>query len=69
MKPKATHHKTSGDTPASPRSPGATDPLDHIATAAYYKAASRDFVPGQEIDDWLEAEAEYKSGTHHSNFS
>lgn len=27
-----------------------------IATAAYYLAASRNFTPGHELDDWLEAE-------------
>lgn len=27
-----------------------------IATAAYYLAAARDFSPGHELDDWLEAE-------------
>lgn len=27
-----------------------------IATAAYYLAAARDFMPGHELDDWLEAE-------------
>lgn len=27
-----------------------------IATAAYYLAAARDFTPGHELDDWLEAE-------------
>lgn len=27
-----------------------------IATAAYYLAAARDFAPGYELDDWLEAE-------------
>lgn len=34
------------------------DRLHRIATAAYYKAEARGFVPGQEMDDWLEAEAE-----------
>jgi hypothetical protein len=27
-----------------------------IATAAYYLAAERNFSPGHELDDWLEAE-------------
>jgi len=27
-----------------------------IATAAYYLAAARNFTPGHELDDWLEAE-------------
>ncbi|HUL41648.1 MAG TPA: DUF2934 domain-containing protein [Burkholderiales bacterium] len=29
-----------------------------IAVAAYYRAEQRDFVPGSELRDWLEAEAE-----------
>ncbi len=37
--------------------------LERIATSAYYKAESRGFVPGMELDDWLEAEAEYDSAT------
>ncbi len=32
--------------------------LDNVATAAYYKAEARGFEPGQELDDWLHAEAE-----------
>jgi len=30
-----------------------------ISTAAYYKAEARGFMPGQELDDWLEAEANF----------
>jgi len=33
-------------------------PVSDIATAAYFKAERRGFVPGRELDDWLEAEAE-----------
>ena len=29
-----------------------------VATAAYYLAEKRGFTPGNEIDDWLEAERE-----------
>ncbi len=29
-----------------------------IAVAAYYRAQRRNFDPGQELEDWLEAEAE-----------
>ncbi|MFZ5508608.1 MAG: DUF2934 domain-containing protein [Pseudomonadota bacterium] len=32
--------------------------LRYIAEAAYYRAEKRGFVPGSELDDWLEAEAE-----------
>lgn len=31
-----------------------------IAEIAYYKSQSRDFEPGHELDDWLEAEREFK---------
>ena len=31
---------------------------DEIATAAYFKAERRGFVPGRELADWLEAEDE-----------
>jgi hypothetical protein len=33
-----------------------------IAEAAYYRAERRGFVPGQEVDDWLAAEAEVRAG-------
>jgi hypothetical protein len=29
-----------------------------VAEAAYFRAASRDFAPGHEVDDWLAAERE-----------
>ena len=38
--------------------PPVADRLDYIAAAAYYKAEARGFRPGQELDDWLQAEAE-----------
>jgi hypothetical protein len=34
--------------------------LSNIADSAYYKAESRGFSPGYELDDWLAAEAEEK---------
>lgn len=34
------------------------DRQQRIATAAYYKAEARGFVPGLEMEDWLEAEDE-----------
>jgi hypothetical protein len=37
------------------------DPADrqrHLAEAAYYRAERRGFVPGCEVQDWLEAEKE-----------
>ncbi len=30
-----------------------------IAECAYYKAESRGFEPGHEVEDWLEAEQQY----------
>jgi hypothetical protein len=30
-----------------------------IAELAYYRAESRGFEPGRELEDWLEAEQEY----------
>lgn len=30
-----------------------------IAELAYYKAESRGFAPGNELEDWLEAEREF----------
>lgn len=38
--------------------PGEDERLNSIATAAYYKAEARGFVPGMEMDDWLDAETE-----------
>lgn len=36
-------------------------PCEHlIAEAAYFRAEQRGFVPGNELDDWLDAEAEIK---------
>ena len=29
-----------------------------IAVSAYHKSEKRDFAPGREVDDWLEAESE-----------
>ncbi len=33
--------------------------LQWISEAAYYKAEARGFGPGNEVDDWLEAEREF----------
>lgn len=45
----------SGSTPSS----ATADRLNRITTAAYYKAEARGFMPGREIEDWLEAQAEF----------
>ena len=47
--------------PAASPKPAATrtEPVeltDMIATTAYFLAAERHFIPGRELDDWLEAE-------------
>ncbi|MBK8815938.1 MAG: DUF2934 domain-containing protein [Methylococcaceae bacterium] len=31
-----------------------------VAVSAYFRAEKRDFNPGQELDDWLEAEHEIR---------
>ena len=36
-----------------------------IANTAYLKAATRGFLPGHELDDWLEAESEYATRRGH----
>ena len=36
--------------------PTSEDVGSMIATAAYYLAAARNFLPGHELEDWLEAE-------------
>ncbi len=33
---------------------------EHIATAAYFKAQARGFTHGMDMQDWLDAEAEYE---------
>lgn len=66
MKSTATKNKISGT--AAPSAimqsdppPGAKDRLDSIATAAYYRAEKRGFMPGQELDDWLVAETKFNA--------
>jgi len=34
-----------------------------IAVAAYYRAERRNFEPGHELEDWLDAEAEIRAQT------
>jgi hypothetical protein len=36
---------------------------ESIAVAAYYRAEQRGFVPGDELADWFQAEAECKSSS------
>jgi hypothetical protein len=35
---------------------------EQIAVAAYFRAEKRGFAPGNEMDDWLRAEAEHNLG-------
>ncbi|HJW25059.1 MAG TPA: DUF2934 domain-containing protein [Rhodocyclaceae bacterium] len=43
---------------ATQSTPASQDRSEQIAVAAYFKAQARGFAPGQELDDWLEAESE-----------
>jgi hypothetical protein len=54
-----------------PLSPGLRDELDEyrerVAELAYQRAEQRGFIPGHEVEDWLEAEravAEYLAKRH-----
>jgi len=52
--------RTAENLPITPPSRVASDDDDvraRIAQAAYYRALERGFAPGQEVEDWLEAEA------------
>ena len=67
MKPTTTKARINGKPApsvimASDPAAGAESRLEWIAQAAYYKAEARGFVPGQEMEDWLEAEAEFAEG-------
>jgi Protein of unknown function (DUF2934) len=41
--------------------PGGEDLTQRIATTAYFLAAARNFEPGGELEDWLEAERRIRS--------
>lgn len=43
---------------APPASDSAHERQRMIAEAAYYRALARGFEPGNEVDDWIQAEAE-----------
>lgn len=56
-----TGQKTTQVTGAAVETPVALDGLEQMITiAAYYRAERRGFSPGQELDDWLDAEREIK---------
>jgi len=44
--------------PPNPLAPLWEERVRRIREAAYYKAERRGFSPGQELEDWLEAEEE-----------
>ena len=44
--------------PVPPKDDGSRE--SRIAREAYYRAERRGFAPGQELDDWLEAEKEFE---------
>ncbi len=61
--PKTTATKKSTPKSSSARKPArksvnATEFLAMIATNAYYRAESRGFAPGDDMQDWLDAESE-----------
>lgn len=62
--PDRTNPDRNVDTPEV-RLLGSLHPLpsreERIAIAAYWRAAKRQFEPGRELDDWLEAEREIES--------
>jgi len=69
---KATASKQKASSKADPNviresgaTPGTDDRLNYIATAAYFQAEARGFTPGQELDDWLEAEARFSAKQEH----
>ena len=63
MKSTATKRTTKSNTEAgvilgNAPSPNSAGRFDAIASAAYFIAQARGFVPGRELDDWLAAEAQ-----------
>jgi hypothetical protein len=59
--PKPTVDKTVGKKTTSPaEQPAPEDVRRRIEMQAYFKAKARGFVPGYELQDWLEAEREVK---------
>lgn len=61
MKTKNLKHSVSMDSSEESIHADEHKRFDCICTAAYYKACARHFSPGHELDDWLEAEAEFDS--------
>lgn len=55
--PLTDHHSAADLIPQSVAAPDNPERFERIATGAYYMAEARGFIPGQELDDWLSAEA------------
>jgi hypothetical protein len=58
----ATPSTPSAETPVSSSPQPAVELHAQIAERAYLRAQLRGFAPGQELDDWLAAEAEIMAG-------
>ena len=54
-----TKNKVNSDSETSDDTIFLPDRDARIAELAYYKAKSRNFEPGHELEDWLEAEQEF----------
>lgn len=66
MKTKNESAKKKGNGSTRPASGNEDCPREQmIAEAAYYRAERRGFVPGNEMSDWLQAEADIE-GLHAS---
>lgn len=63
MREKVTRAGEPAREPVSESQPA--DPTaEEVALAAYYRAEARGFEPGHEVEDWLEAEQELRTGHH-----
>ena len=49
---------------ATPRARAQVPPVPTTAENAYYRAERRGFLPGFEVEDWLEAERELELAEH-----
>ncbi len=58
LQPKSTKKPLSVMGNKSKSDPQIEERNDHVAVSAYYKAQARGFEPGDELADWLAAEAE-----------
>ena len=56
--PKKAPAKSAAPRPAKPKAVPAEQRRNYIEVAAYYIAERRGFVPGNPLEDWVQAEAE-----------